>query len=472
MQRRRRLVAFFIGVLVVCGFSQDLAARPTKPDTNFYRVILGDNPGSERMAIDELIYGAKVLYSGDSKQGPTLVEGIVWHSNPDEAKYYMGSKNPTQNYDAKAVQALDDKWGEAELMQAVFPEAFPRTENMKSVLADLGLDPTTMNRSELADGLVRALRERYPQGFFIKPVAGFNSDGKFPTDKTDFRALYEGYVENVKAKRAELLKTLGDATEVHLTLKKEKYYEGNILDQLFDAPETVIIQERLKPRFLAPNLIDEYRVHIAEGKVIPGATVYRWASNGFYTRRDMREVERFVERVLRLLPPDMQSLCYGIDVMRLEDGGFKVIELNPGGESGYLYPEMDIWITQAVAAYYRGEPTELQRQVRRMLNEPDLVRKGSLLKDILEQPGVKEIASADPDSISEILRLAKDSFVKALARNDTPANRKQVEQALMEFKLKPFLSVKEQVFIGGRQATSLSAVAKCEALLTGAAVTY
>lgn len=317
-----------------------LASAATAKD--FYRIVDGPNPGPRQQKIDELLYGAKVLYTGDAKRRPTQVDGVVWHTELKQERYFVGTENPVIENRAMLKQLEDDKWEEAKLLQKYAPEALPRTENM----GEIGLPLTRLSLPEV----FALLRRRYPEGFFLKPVGGWNSNGGFPSDKTDFAKLSP--------------------------------FERQVFRLLFRHPEAVLVQERLRLAVSGASpdgkpIVEEYRVHLVQGQILRGATVHRWHDEiPMRLSENGRKAERFVEELLKKLPPEFQKMSAGLDVMITQDGECKTADLNVGGASGYLYPDDSLWLTQLLAEHYTGKPTPLQSKKRAWMKR--LAAKGRL----------------------------------------------------------------------------------------------
>jgi hypothetical protein len=442
----------FIPLLLLLAYA---GAHPALAAPAFYRIIDGPNPGPAQRAKDEFIYGAKVLYTGDAKQGhPTHVDGTVWHANLREAEYFIGTRNPV-------IEQLDilkliesDKWEEAKILMAAVPDAFPRTENLADVIRAIGDNPALSDPQKL-ERLSQELKRRYPEGFFLKPISGFSSDGTFPSDKSDFDAVYESFIHDVKPVIERRLKeTGGDSDTVHLELKRMPNYSGRVLEQLLAHPEQVIVQAKISPAFGAvvrtaegpKPLIVEFRVHVVEGKVLVGATETRWEDLRSVSGSTYAEVEAFAQHVVNRLPPAMRKMCFGMDVMKTADGRYKVVELNGGGESAYLYPDTDLWIAQLLAKHFRGS-TELLDEFARFKSRPTLAEKEAALSRLLKRPELADLAR-EVAPMTELLTHAKDALLAEFRAMPTRDNAFAALLALKRFKLEPYLTASEIESVG------------------------
>lgn len=423
------------------GASSSIAAEP------FYRIIDGARPSARQMKIDRYRYGAQILYTGDAPNGPVHVRGTVWHSNLSEARFFMGDHNPVVDQKELLSRIENNKWEEAKLMMASVPDAFPKTENMADILAAEGLTDSLKGSPLHLRKLSGLLRERYPQGFFLKPIAGFNSAGTFPTEKTDFAVDYQNYLSNVKPKLERFLKKTGDPVGAHLELKGLENYSGRVLDYLTTRPEIVIIQEKLEPVFGSDHRAIEYRVHVMEGQVLSGGTQNRWEDGRFISAEEISRVEEFTQATINRLPKKMRKMCFALDVLKTQNGTFKIIELNAGGESGYLYPDTDIWVTQLLAAHYRGEATPLLKAFEKIRSARTLESQERGLSELLKR---QELRGLEPASevLSEVLAQAKDVFLKTLGQSPPPAQVLKMRELVQKFSLEPLLTTGDIELLG------------------------
>lgn len=443
--KKLRLHSAVLGAAFALCFSVQVLAAD-----HFYRIIDGPNPGPAQAAIDRYVYGTEVLYTGDATAHPTRVEGTVWHSNLKEAQYFVGTRNPVIAQGSLFALIENNKWEEAKLLMEYAPDAFPRTENLATLIKTLRLDGTA-SESRLLTLLSQALRERYPDGFFLKPVAGFNAVGTFPTEKSDFASVYEAYLRDVKPViQRRLAETHGDTDTVHLELKGLPNYSGRVLEDLLARPKTVIVQAKIQaavgswlhtPEGRKP-LLAEYRVHVVEGKVLKGATQTRWEDARAVSEEAFARVDAFAQSVIDRLPPAMRKMCFGMDVMQTRNGLYQVIELNPGGESGYLYPDTDVWVTQLLAARYHGGHTELLDEFKRFSEAPSLDAKEAALEKLLRRPELQSL-TAQIEPVTELLAHAKTVILAELEKAPTRESAMDVLMSLKKFRLEPYLTSAE-----------------------------
>lgn len=428
-------------------------SQPAKAE--FYRVFDGPRPATAaERAANEFLYGAKILYTEDVdlSKGPTRVKGTVWHSTVEQSRFYIGSHNPVLEELDLLKKLENDKWFEAEVLQRHAPEAFPKTENMANVLDELGVDLSKVSppqRAAAAAQLSARLRKRYPEGFFMKSIDGFDSDGQFPTEKTDFASTYKEYKRGAEPKMAKLSRANPDTVVVHQEMKGTPGYEGRFIDELFRDPRRIILQERLRISIASTvqdgssirKILLEYRVHVVQGRVLKGGTLSRWdyasPSSG-----ELRRVERFVQGVLDRLPEEFRRLSYAIDVLATENGILKIIELNTGGDSGYLYPDYDVWVTNLLASKYTGKPTALQKLFAKFESAPTLAAKERHLDRLLKHKALKFVNRSD-EPMASLLGRAKDTLMRDVLANPTHETASRFVLTAKRFGLEPFLNESE-----------------------------
>jgi hypothetical protein len=340
----------------------------SKADDMYTRTIHGDEPKSYLGKLrDRLAYtgGDPVEYTNrDAPAAAKKVKGVVRYATPDAADYVKGDVAVGAAPTTKALfNRLDDnKWKEYAYFNKYAPEAFGKSENVKDILAELGhkrIPASPAAQAALLDTLQTTLHKRYGQGFLLKDVDGFQSNGIFPNEKTHFNDLLKGYdAAGLDAKYRKGYKNLAemygnDLTPLVKELREDPHYAGHILKKLLRNPKNVMVQERLpllKPKGFLRNVIPkmfgtpasyETRVHVENGRVIPSLTLPRYDPLTIFNRDLLHRSNVFAQGVVDKLPPKDRNMSYAMDVHPLEDGTFKLMESNPGGQSGLLLPTGD-----------------------------------------------------------------------------------------------------------------------------------
>lgn len=375
--------------------------------TTVFRVLQLAAPATlTELARDEFRYGAKILYAaGAPPVHPVEVDGTVIHSTLDDAAYYIGTSNPLLDHLGAFQRIEHDKHFEAELVRTAAPDAFAKTERVSDVWPISTVDdPTRLSQIEAE------MHARYPQGFVLKPISSFATDGKFPSDRTPFAPLHAAYLAEAKPLADQLAADGTDPTDAHLRLNQLPSYPGRVLAAVLAAPETVIIQERLDIATV-DDVIDEYRVHVVGGRVLERATQHRWDNYRALAPGRIRQAEALVAAVIPRLPAPFDRLTYGVDVVRLTDDTFRIMELNPGWESQYFYAEYDIWVANLLAEHYAAAPTPLLAKFRRFERARSIPTQLAHLHDLVDHRALRD---AEPAALSELLARASHVLVAAL----------------------------------------------------------
>lgn len=183
------------------------------------------------------------------------------------------------------------------------------------------------------------------------------SSGVFPTGETDLAKAYGAWkkmrpeYQRAVARVEESLSDV-DINKVVEQFRKRPGFEGRLIDELLH--KNVIFQEKLPLQYFSPQVAKkmvargrhparEYRVHVVGGKAIPSLARPRFYSSPLGVVPEIiraRRAARWAQKnVIDKLTGSAREIGYGMDIAPLKGGGFKVIELNPGGASGLLdYP--------------------------------------------------------------------------------------------------------------------------------------
>lgn len=338
-------------VLLRSGNDPRFAALQRRSHGAFTRVINEDWGSKMGRKADELWFGGHVEYVPSELTGkaPHQVKGAVFHEQPLDKLAVAGDVNLNSGSNTLFNQ-FDNKLKEAQFIQQYAPGAIAKTESMADVIKELGLQrpgprSSAAERKEFLDALQTKLHERYPQGFFVKGLRDCNTGGNMATDKSNLAELHAGYLKDYAPQKAALLAADPDV-DLSKHLRDHPFAAGRTVDELLRDPRRVAVQERLKlarwtteelPRDVQP--FQEYRLHVVDGHVVPGATSHRWSvSETFKSANELSDVEAWTEAQFQKFPEHVQQTQgFAPDVAKLEDGSYRFIELNVGGLSGILY---------------------------------------------------------------------------------------------------------------------------------------
>lgn len=220
---------------------------------------------------------------------------------------------------------LSDKLFQVEFLKRAAPGAekfFPKTQSFREFLKEAGVVDDSghiIQHGTTPERVHAALAKHFPNGFVVKPTAGYNTGGR------------GFYINDAKALVHDLV------TDPVKFLGADKFHLFKSDELGLASGEGFLIQEMLSPP--GGGRPPEYRVHTFEGRVVKGATESRWLNPN---ERNFTQMEAFVQNFLSHLPPEVVSRqAWGLDVVEVAPGNYRIIEINTnrGKEiqwSGYL----------------------------------------------------------------------------------------------------------------------------------------
>ena len=372
------------------------------PPRVFKRVIYADDPAlvlGKRLA--EHAYGAQLVILPAGAAPPECardVRGTVMHLDavPD-ARWVRGQVNPMLEWLAvksrvgdfvNGVVDVDDRWDEHRFLEQVAPELAPPRTALASRFAVEELsaeeeaaarpaaERVTAREGPVRQKLVRleALRRRMHAALGASVIKGrelFTSEGRLPATTEDWAALYVAWARRARSRVEEIrLEVEGTSATLESRIKDLPHVKGRVLETLVADPERVVVQA------LVP-VAKEVRVHVVEGRILEGATFLRFYPLGQHLDAgEVAQVHRqLTEQLLARLPPELARFSCAADVIVKPDGGLAIIDLNSGLESGYFFPEEDLFTTNLLASHYAGRRTGLLAEFDAvMAREPGAAR--------------------------------------------------------------------------------------------------
>jgi hypothetical protein len=302
---------------------------------------LGRMESAMRDTKNKLWYGTDLIYEADKapKRG-TIRKGAVWKDQGYEpVKVGKGKVIGTENQ--RLYNMMDSKWMEYKVATGAMKEAMAPTVLAGDFIKEMGLKipRNKAQRAVFLEQLQTKLNERFPNGYFVKGIQDFNTGGNLPTNKTAFRTMYEGYHKEF----VPYVKKVGENQDL---LRTHPFQAGRMLNDLLKDPSSVIIQERMnlkkwtnKDLPIHKQPFNEFRVHVVHGKVVPGASSHRWSLlKNITDRKTLHGAEKFAQEVFDKMDDKYKkNMAYSPDIVQQADGSFKLIELNVGGNSGFLH---------------------------------------------------------------------------------------------------------------------------------------
>lgn len=325
--------------------------------------------------LQKKLYDADELKHISEKQPkkPMKFEGAVHHFDPEWGpKYLKGTVNPGTSPASQGLsnRIAEDKWREYLFFEKHAPGSMARTQSMQQVMRQMGVkrvpkDPK--KQRQLMDELQGRLGKSYgteagkeaPGGYLLKEIGGAQSAGVFPQEKHNFGSLLsKSKQKKIQSKLDKLDKQL-DKDEITSAqwekafkeLRGQEGFAGRVLEQTIKNPRNVVVQQkvpiaettglrRLVSKALGQPASKEIRVHVIGGKAVPELATARFdPTMGLFERKLPREASEYAQSIVDKLPKNVRQTEFGMDIAPLQGGGFKLIEANPGGQSGLLHPE-------------------------------------------------------------------------------------------------------------------------------------
>ena len=314
----------------------------------------------------ERLYGTEVLLiqtNSVAPKRPARIDGTVLHpGSADGRQWYLGTRNPALEPGWR-LDRLEDKWLENLFLSRHAPTLAPKTRKVSDFIL------SNKERS------LNALRDRiraHMGDFVLKDRLGFQSEGRLPSSDDDWDDLLAKY----RAHTRERVVALKDSDQFEAAILNLPYIAGRFLEGLLDDPSGSIVQKRLQ-------IEQEVRLHVMEGKILPGATFLRfYGPDDYLSEADMAIYESIVQQqLLSRLPSGFEKFSCCMDIVKTPEGYF-IVDLNQGLASGYFYPEEDLLTTHRVAQYYSGRSTWLLDLVGE-LERSDLLGRRFLLRQLV-----------------------------------------------------------------------------------------
>lgn len=233
---------------------------------------------------------------------------------PDEVAYVRRSPtakilegNKSQMFGSAGITSplVENKGVESRLLRQTTPHLHPKTEKIELIGG---------NKEERLEEM-KALHEAWKGkgGYYIKPVhlSMSGPGGEQLLSNKDFEKYLVGKLKGPKA-------------------------NGALKDLIMGASGDYIIQRKMKPvRDPVTGKLTEFRVHSVGGKVLDTTLRAAMIPNPFEARKARKAMEEFISKMPQKLRDN--KVTFAADVLKTKDG-YKIVELNPGGMSGYLDP--------------------------------------------------------------------------------------------------------------------------------------
>jgi len=189
----------------------------------------------------------------------------------------------------------------------------------------------------------RAAEEHLGGKALIKPSApraggdvGAASMGAFPSTSSNLTNLHKRW-KGIKKDYWEARKT-EPFLDVQSEFTSMPGYKGRLVDEML--ANNAIFQRKVPIKPMPSGVGHEYRVHVVGGRAVPSMAVPWVEPQGLLDQLSQklmaRRATRWAQKQIDLLPEEYKGISMGMDVVPLQGGGFRALELNPGGQSGFL----------------------------------------------------------------------------------------------------------------------------------------
>ncbi len=279
-----------------------------------------------------------------------------------------------------------------------------------------------------------ALRTKFPEGAFIKPVESSCSleySNLITTMNTNEETLAEDFLQGI----CYLLRKISDAKTIEspmlrtILLSESKAIYLIVHDLLFN-PREVIGQAALKIAQTENGKSFEIRVDFLQGKALRSTMRFDLCD---YYPREQKAAADFLDQFFKKANFPNRMLCGGADIALGQDGNWHIIELNLGAESLGLEPGIN-W--NCYVSSFLGRNTDLIFIFESIFAAPLEEQKkflSGLKKTVLNHPGVRDMR--------EVLQWFRDRYCQSFLTNPTFLQSYQIK-----FKLEELFSVVSFVY--------------------------
>jgi hypothetical protein len=388
-------------------------------------VVPGNPLNAKEIASLQYLYGTQVAFAGrklKSDFDPIQLRGVVLH--PGNAallsEFYRGEINPQLGV-GKIYRSLD-KWKEYRFTENVQPGAMPKTYRM----IDLSNTRFEENLFEMDEGTLRnkldqALSRLFQAAESVFPVEKFplgslikiSDEVQTGDDKKLLRStqIQKSKLINEAMQEFNRFRKLYNSTyfettsESYLAMKDQGSRALHLMAALFLAPQKIMIQEAVPIAKTDLGYPQELRFVFMESEVLVGFPRHTIE----YLPEALEQGMQWARNILIKVNPNL-PLVGAMDLVRLENGEFRLIEWNFGTEGMELDAAYLPVRGNQVTSELIGETTPFLRDLEKMFAEPVDVQ-----KHFMEQVS----ASLVKYGKDEIAVWLKDRYLKEWLRNPT-----------------------------------------------------
>ena len=340
-------------------------------------------PGGKKIKVE----GTFLLSSYDDENWVETEKGKNIAQDFLDLKRLMVAKMKVRFPDMKNIS---DKWDEYRFVSTLFPDAAPPEmhvatdfidekkipngikervrASVKEVLRKKGLAAEHedeivkielvraqmnfwLNKTYLLEDLKLAVGEK-AQRAILKNRELNHSEGKLPKTDKNWAELFADYIKSGTRDKIKKIENEGAGGFAEAILELP-FREGFVLQTILHKPKDIIAQHMIE-------LQREVRIHIVAGQILPDATFLRFYHiNEYLPKEDKDKIHEAVERnFLAKLDPVTERpffFCTPDVVIEKGTGMVRLLDFNDGIDSGYYEPDEDMFTTNQLAYFYRGE---------------------------------------------------------------------------------------------------------------------
>lgn len=314
-----------------------------------------------------LWFGTDAVFEDASGKLPRRVKAVIAPASDPSTLPQNWRKKILIGNPHSDILGVDDKVKETLFLQQYAPTSVP-----KSVPIDIESRGSLAVR---ANQLKKYLRKKLGDNWVLKHKEDFQSASSLIDNKTDLKRLIKKYhkygtddvIPSIGLTPAQL-KQLDPAAYINAVSRDPDYRRYERLVSILNDPGAGLGQVKEDLVYASPaldrirgavnrlagnsspsNAPTEYRVHVLGGRVA-GTPIPRYLTNPIKNvfdvvspieRAETRNIRKFVNSTLMSLPEEAREVAMALDVVPTRAGGFKIMEANPRGYSGLLFPSSD-----------------------------------------------------------------------------------------------------------------------------------
>lgn len=390
------------------------------------------------------------------------VPGVLLHSSPvgwdvKAMNRVRGEVNPHLSFGF--LNALvSDRVNEFHAIDAVWPGLMPNAESTADLMASgmlgkafndqrqaaraavdtllgLGRKPSKTELAPLRDALktmvdtyMKAVQERFPKGAFIKNY-GECTTGDLGIQITSFHYNLDNIVDQYLAQFGETAGELGYYAQQAKRRGKsmvddDKFTSQMLLEvyatctkfvqKLLNSPEDLLAQERMKIGKTPLGFNQEIRVDFMDGEPVTARSRYSHE----YLREEEEEAKAVLKAYFDKAPEQLKYLCGGADLVKLEDGSWKVVELNPGPYSGSISARTFPVETHRFVSVLSGANTPFLSKLEAVATSSAAEQNAFLRKLLVEEEKWNKLSLREV-SIAEVGKYIRDRLLDGWRLNPT-----------------------------------------------------